>query len=130
MKKALDRLRTGVLLLALMGCGNLNTPQAKSLNQLQLQQPVTTIQQLQQQPEQSQAIYLRGQVVKQVPLAGSFAYALQDNTGLVWVVTKQNVPAPGATLLIKGVIRYQSIPIGGKDMGEVYVEEQEQLERT
>jgi len=32
--------------------------------------------------------------------------------------------------LIQGTVRYQRIPIGGKDLGEVYVEEREQLFHT
>jgi len=33
-------------------------------------------------------------------------------------------------MLVKGKLRYQSIPLAGKDFGELYVEEQERLIRS
>jgi hypothetical protein len=31
--------------------------------------------------------------------------------------------------LIQGQVQFQSIPVGGQDLGEVFVQEQQQLER-
>jgi len=82
-------------------------------------------------PENSGAVvYVRGEVVTQVPLLEQRVYQLQDATGRIWVLTRQTAPQPGDKVLIKGQVLYQSIPLAGKEFGGVYVEEQEQLERT
>ena len=74
-------------------------------------------------------VYLQGKVVKQVPLLGQRVYQLQD-TSTIWVLTNQTTPQPGDQVLLKAQVLYQSIPLAGKEFGEVYVEQQEQLERT
>lgn len=74
-------------------------------------------------------VYLRGKAIRQVPLVDWRVYQLQDTTGSIWVLTKNTNLQLGEQILIKGKVRYQSIPIGGKDFGEVYVQEEQQLER-
>jgi len=59
-----------------------------------------------------------------------WAYQLQDSTGTIWVLTNQAGLQLEDKVLIKGNIHYQSIPLAGKRFWEVYVHEQEQLERT
>lgn len=56
-------------------------------------------------------------------------YQLQDSTGTIWVLTNKADLRLEDQILIQGKVRYHSIPIEGKDFGEVYVEEQQQLER-
>lgn len=92
----------------------------------------TPIEQILAQPEaaHNRTVYLQGQVGHQVPLLEGQAYQLQDATGKIWVVTSSTELIPGDEILIKGVLQYESIPIAGQERGEVYVEEQEQLERT
>jgi len=76
----------------------------------------------------TQAVYLRGTVHQQVPLLTGQVYQLQDETGMVWVLTQDTV-ALGDMLLIQGQVRYEPIPLGGKEFGEIYVEEQQQIDR-
>ncbi|MBD1810782.1 DNA-binding protein, partial [Microcoleus sp. FACHB-DQ6] len=55
-------------------------------------------------------------------------------TGSIWILTTQeDLPQLGDEVLLKGEVRYKSITLkelAGKDLGEVYVEEMEQLKRT
>lgn len=114
------------LLGGLSGCGSL--PQS-SLNVINpgLGVNVTNIRDLKPQQDNQATVYLQGKVAKQVPLLEWRVYQLQDQTGTIWVLTNQTTPQPGDKVLVKGKVRYQSIPLAGKDFGEVYVEEQEQL---
>lgn len=116
-----------LLLGGIIGC----TP----LNHLGLAQtPVTPINELtqhQQQPGDSQpeeAIYLQGTVVNNAPFMDNGSYQLQDATGTVWVLTNGTLPKPGDEITIKGQIEYESISIGGQDLGELYIVEVEQLD--
>jgi uncharacterized protein YdeI (BOF family) len=89
---------------------------------------VTPIQKLKTQKDKS-SVYLQGKVEKVVPLLQQQkVYQLSDSTGKIWVITKQNNLKVKDQVLIKGVLRYKSIPVGGKELGEFYVEEQQQLE--
>ncbi len=116
------------LLGGLSGCGSL--PQS-SLNVINpgLSVNVTNIRDLKPQQNNAAIVYLTGKVAKQVPLLEQRVYQLQDSTGTIWVLTNQTTPQPGDRVLIKTQVRYQSIPLAGKEFGEVYVEEQEQLQR-
>lgn len=75
-------------------------------------------------------VYLQGKVAHRVPLLDWQMYQLQDASGKIWVLTEQKDLQLADKVLIKGNIRYQSIPLAGKDFGEVYVQEQQQLEHT
>lgn len=79
--------------------------------------------------DRNATVYVRGKVVKQVPLLGQQVYQLQDSTGTIWVLTNQTTPQSGDEVLLKAQVIYQSIPLAGREFGEVYLE-QEQLERT
>jgi uncharacterized protein YdeI (BOF family) len=115
----------GILLLGLSGCGNVS--QFYGINTIGSN--VTPIGEI--KPEQDKAtVYLRGTVANVVPLLQQRAYQIKDATGKIWVVTNQKNPVQVQDVVkIKGILRYESIPIGGGEFGEVYVEEQQQLER-
>ena len=113
---------------SLIGC----TP----MNYLGLAQPsITPIGELSSQPStvttvttpEEAIIYLEGKVVDSAPFMGSGSYQLQDETGTVWVLTNGTLPQTGETVQITGKVTYQSIPIGGQDMGELYILEVEKL---
>jgi hypothetical protein len=44
-------------------------------------------------------------------------------------MTSQSLPDVGDEVLIKGQLQFQSIPVGGQDLGEVYIQEEQQLQR-
>lgn len=69
-------------------------------------------------------VSLRGKVGDRAPLLGGTAYALQDATGSIWVVTKATAPKPGDTVTAQGILRYQSIQLNGQEQGQFYVEQQ------
>ncbi|MDJ0730640.1 MAG: DNA-binding protein [Crocosphaera sp.] len=110
----------------LIGC----TP----MNYLGLAQPsVTPIGELSSQPStetpsEEPIIYLEGKVVDRAPFMGSGSYQLQDQTGTVWVLTNGPLPQTGETVQITGKVTYQSISVGGQDVGELYILEVEKLE--
>ena len=117
------------LLAGLLGCGNLAELAVNGFSS-RLGVNVTSIRDIKSERDHNAIIYLRGKVVKQVPLLGWRVYQLQDSTGAIWVLTNQTTPQPEDEVLIKAQVLYQSIPLVGKEFGEVYVEQQEQLERT
>ncbi len=75
-------------------------------------------------------VTLRGKVQNRAPFLGMGAYQLKDNTGQILVLTKKSIPPMDKEIVIKGVLRSQKImlkELPGKDLGEVYIEEQEIL---
>src|SRR4028119_2342830 len=90
---------------------------------------VTKISEIQKNKNSAATVHLQGQVATRAPFLGSGAYKLQDATGAVWVMTSQSLPDVGDEVLIKGQLQFQSIPVGGQDLGEVYIQEEQQLQR-
>ncbi|MGL5060982.1 MAG: DNA-binding protein [Microcoleus sp.] len=124
-------LRIGSLSLILTGgllsCGSL------PMSQLNLGVNVASIGDIQQKRQVDAEVYLRGKVENRAPFVGNAAYQLKDGTGSIWVLTKETLPQQGYEVLLKGNVRYKSITIknlAGRDLGEVYIEEMEQLQRT
>lgn len=91
---------------------------------------VTNIRDINPNLDNDATVYLQGKVAHRVPLLESQMYQLQDASGRIWVLTDQKDLQLDDKVLIKGNVRYQSIPLVGKDFGEVYVQEQQQLEHT
>lgn len=69
-------------------------------------------------------VELEGTVIDRVPLIESAVYQLQDETGKIWILTTDPVINPGERLLVRGKVRYESIPIGDLELGEAYIEEE------
>lgn len=113
--------------LGLVSCGGVPF----AMNRIELSQGVNVIniRDLTREQNKKATVYLRGKAIRQVPLVDWQMYQLQDTTGSIWVLTKNTNLRRGEQVLIKGKVRYQGIPIGGKDFGEVYVQEEQQLER-
>lgn len=112
------------LLVGLLSCAALSQASLK----LGIER-VTNIRDLKPKQDNGATVYVQGKVVKQVPLLGRRVYQLQDSTGTIWVLTNQTTPQLGDEVLLKAQLLYQSIPLAGKELGEVYLEQQE-LERT
>jgi len=90
---------------------------------------VTPINELQQNRDATAVVSVLGQVTNLAPFLGTGAYQLQDATGTIWVLTNQEAPQVGDQLLIRGQLQFQSIPVGGQELGEVYVEELKRIEQ-
>jgi hypothetical protein len=110
-----------LLIVGLFGCGSLN-----NLKTVFFKTSVTPIARL-QQPKQASVVYLQGLVGDRVPLLGSAAYQLKDQTGEVWVIAKNALPAPGERVSLKGEVKYMPIEMGKEVSQDLYVVE---LERT
>ncbi len=90
---------------------------------------VTDIEQIHSNWQRKDTVYLKGTVENRAPFLQSGAYQLQDATGAIWVMTNSPLPNVGDQMVMKGQVTYQSIPIAGQELGEVYIKELEQLER-
>lgn len=91
---------------------------------------ITSIDQLLQTKPQNAVVTLRGKVQTIAPLVGNAVYQLEDASGSIWILTSNpELPKVGDILLVKGQTRYELILLGGQDRGELYIQEQEILER-
>lgn len=82
-------------------------------------------------PNNQGTVYLQGRVTKVVPLSEPWqAYQMQDSSGTIWAITSLKGLQIEDKLLIKGNLRYQSIPMETQELGDFYVEEQERIEHT
>lgn len=95
---------------------------------------MTSISQIVKQPRVGSSVNINGTVTQQAPFLKGGAYEIQDETGKIWVMRDRRknadrpLPNSGAFLKIKATVRYESIPMGQKEFGEVYLDEQKLLE--
>ena len=68
-------------------------------------------------------VYIQGKVEKYAPLIKKKSYQINDSTGKIWVITNQGNFQVGEQVVLKGNVQYQSVPLAGKEYGEVYLEE-------
>jgi hypothetical protein len=109
-----------LILGGLIGCNSL----------VQSRMGVTHIGDIKQNWQNYSTVYLKGNVENKAPFLGTGAYLLRDDTGSIWIVSEQPLPSPGDEIVLKGQVTYQSIPIAGQELGEVYLKELEQLQRN
>jgi hypothetical protein len=76
----------------------------------------------------SSAQTIRGTVVTYAPLLTGSFYQIKDDSGSIWVRSSQ-VVQEGDVVTIEGLPRHQAIQISDREVGEVYFEEQKQLDR-
>lgn len=117
--------RLSLLLLLVWGlfsCGNVSQP-GFNIGNLRLGSNITPISEIKPAQADKTTVYVQGKVERQVPLLQRWAYQIDDSTGKVWVITSQNKLKLGEQAVIKGKIKYQSIPLAGKELGEIYIEE-------
>lgn len=106
-----------LLLMGLSGCQNVNL---SSMNAIGAN--ITPIRDI--TPKQNNStVYIQGKIEKHIPLLSKHAYKLNDTTGSIVVLTNQSGLKVGSQIVIKGQLRYKSIPLGGQEKGEVYLEE-------
>ncbi len=110
---------TFFLLAGLLSCGNLGRYGVNAIGA-----NMTPIRELKPQQDDQAIVYIQGKVERQVPLLQRRVYQINDSTGKIWVITNQTGLREGEQVVIKGKIRYKSIRLAGKQLGEVYLEEQ------
>jgi len=125
-KKSMVPYRLGLtcfLVVGLCSCGSLTSSGSSGMLPLKIGSNVTPIREIKAKQGNQAIVYIQGKVEKQAPLMKQQAYQINDTTGKIWVVTNQTSLEEGAQVVIKGIVRYQSIPLAGKELGEVYLEE-------
>ncbi|GAX44472.1 hypothetical protein NIES4075_54910 [Tolypothrix sp. NIES-4075] len=113
---------TFLCLFALYSCGYSGQSGLNGVN-FSIGVNVTPIREL--KPRQDKAtVYIQGKVNSSVPLVKQQVYQIDDSTGKIWVLTKQTGWKEGQSVVVKGKVNYQSIPLAGKEFGEIYLEEE------
>lgn len=119
------RLSVMVLVLGLLsGCANIAqySISAFGIN-------TTPIRDLKPPQNENTYVYVQGKVTGVVPLVKQKAYQIDDTTGRIWVITDKTAVQVDNQIKIKGKLRYQDIKVGNNQLGEVYLEEQQQVIR-
>lgn len=119
-------LHTGLVLCLVAGtygCGQVSTS-GWNFSNLRIGSNVTPIRNIKPAQDHQATVYVQGKVERQVPMLQRWAYQIDDSTGKIWVLTNQTNLEIGQEVVVKGKVRYKSIPVDGMDLGEVYVEEQ------
>lgn len=91
---------------------------------------LTSVQNVRQHPQRNwftQTVQLQGTVGDRAPLLQGQVYELQDETGKIWVLSPRANLQTGTPVLIQGRVRYEAIEIEDQNLGEVYIEEQQQF---
>jgi uncharacterized protein YdeI (BOF family) len=83
-----------------------------------------------QQKDSGTRVNIRGKVISQAPFLDGGAYQIEDKTGKVWVLTQGKLPKQGEEISIEGKIEYKNIVLEQQSLGEVYLVEIGQLDRT
>ena len=112
-----------ILVVGLCSCGILTSRGLNGTN-FTIGSNVTPIREIKPEQDNKATVYIQGKVEHKAPLIKQWAYQISDSTGKIWVVTNQKNLAEEAQVVIKGKVRYRSIPLAGKELGEVYLEEE------
>jgi hypothetical protein len=109
------------LITGLYGCGQEGNS-GINLKKLNIGANVTQIKKITQK-KQDTTVYIQGKVEKTAPLIKKKAYQINDSTGKIWVITNQGNFQVGEQVVLKGNVQYKSVPLAGKEYGEIYLEE-------
>ncbi|MTJ46991.1 hypothetical protein [Dolichospermum sp. UHCC 0259] len=109
------------LLTGLYACGK-GENSGINLKNFHIGANVTQIQKITKK-NQDTTVYIQGKVEKYAPLIKKKAYQINDSTGKIWVITNQGNFQVGEQVVLKGNVQYQSVPLAGKEHGEVYLKE-------
>ncbi|MBD2499615.1 hypothetical protein [Anabaena azotica] len=112
-----------LLVVGLWGCDNLKMTVSPGGN-ISFGRNVTAIGNIKPTQDQQTTVYIQGRVEQRVPLLQGQVYQVNDSTGSIWVVSKQNNLKEGELATFRGKVRYESITIAGQQFGEVYLIEE------
>lgn len=111
------------LVVSLLSCSNEKSTNL-NLPTLRIGANVTKIQNIKPVENKETTVYIQGKVEKHAPFVKQQAYQIADATGKIWVVTNQSDLKVGQEVVLKGKVKYKSIPLAGQEYGEVYLEEE------
>ncbi|MBE9061085.1 hypothetical protein [cf. Phormidesmis sp. LEGE 11477] len=69
-------------------------------------------------------VAISGRVMQRVAILDGWLYQIQDDTGSLWVLTRQSEPSVGDAATVSGIVKYEAIVIDAIDASEIYLEEQ------
>ena len=120
-------LRIGML--SLMLAGSLACTQLFNFSEPKTE--IAQILNIKAEPEQNldRQVSLEGTVTRRISFLDSGAYQIKDETGTIWIFTNNDLPERGQMLEIQGKLRYESIPIADRDLGELYIFETERINK-
>jgi uncharacterized protein YdeI (BOF family) len=95
-----------------------------NLQNLRIGANVTPIKEITPAQDNQATVYIQGKIEQHAPFIKQQAYQIADSTGKIWVVTNQSNLKVGQDVVLKGKVKYKSIPLAGQEFGEVYLEEQ------
>ena len=113
------------LCLGFLGCNGSPQLQSTSGNVLSVldMSAATKIRDVQKN-KVNQVVRLQGKIGSQAPLmGGQVAYELRDDSGSIWIVTQEKLPASGTQICVQGEVKFKQITIAGQDQSSVYIEQ-------
>ncbi|MGB6298746.1 MAG: hypothetical protein WBF90_21550 [Rivularia sp. (in: cyanobacteria)] len=117
--KFISHLGLALSLLAIASCSNVSE---YGMNAIGVN--VTPINELKpQQTDDKDPVYVSGKVQRKVPLLERQIYQIEDSTGKVLVLTNQKGWKVGDKVVVKAIPQFESIPVSGAELGQVYLEE-------
>ena len=120
-----------VMAVSLAGCASSGGSKPDSgIQPIEFAIGASTIATIKQSPQINAIVQIKGRVSNRAPLLGKAAYELQDPTGSIWILTTGSLPNLGDELVLKGKLLYRSIQLNGKEQGSLYIEQQQELQRT
>lgn len=120
-----------LLALSLAGCApSVWSKPGSGMQPIDLAIDTSTIATITQAPKVNAIVQIKGRVSHRAPLLGKVGYELQDPTGNIWVITTASSPNIGDEVVLKGRLLYRSILLNGKEQGSLYIEQQQELQRT
>lgn len=126
-QELIQMLQVGTITLLVGGLFSCTKVNDSGISILSPNAPVTKVGEIKQQSKVNSTVYLQGNVVKLIPFVEKRAYELKDSTGTITVVTKEPFPKQKQEIVIQGKVLYKSVPAGGQEFGEFYIEEQKRL---
>lgn len=126
-QELIQMLQVGTITLLVGGLFSCTKVNDSGISILSPNAPVTKVSEIKQQSKVNSTVYLQGNVVKLIPFVEKRAYELKDSTGTITVVTKEPFPKQKQEIVIQGKVLYKSVPAGGQEFGEFYIEEQKRL---
>ncbi|NES99054.1 MAG: hypothetical protein F6K62_13935 [Sphaerospermopsis sp. SIO1G2] len=110
------------LVVGLVSCAN-DEPSQLNLPTLKIGANVTKIKNIKPTENEKTTVYIQGKVEKIAPFIKQKAYLIADATGKIWVVTSQSSFKVGQDVVVKGKVKYKSIPLAGQEYGDIYLKE-------
>jgi uncharacterized protein YdeI (BOF family) len=126
-QELIQMLQLGTVTLLVGGLFSCTQVNESGIGMLSPNVPVSKVSEIQQQSKVNSTVYLKGNVGKLIPFLEKRAYELKDATGTITVVTQEQFPQQKKEIVIQGKVLYKSVPAGGQEFGEFYIEEQKRL---